>query len=67
MALLNDLRRAIRQSGQLPVQIAERSGLPKSALSRLLSGKAMTVDGVERVARALGLRVELRPNKRKGR
>lgn len=66
MGLLDELRRAIRQSGELPARIAERAGLPKSALSRLLAGRGLAVDGVERIARAIGYRVELRRNKRKG-
>lgn len=60
--MLETIRAAIRNHPETPAAIAARAGLPKSALSRLLAGKAMTVDGVEKVARALGLRIKIEPS-----
>jgi predicted transcriptional regulator len=66
--LLDTIRKAIRTSGEMPAAIAARAGLPKSALSRLLAGKTMTVDGIEKLARALRLTIKVEPERgRKGR
>lgn len=68
---LDELRRAIESSGETRYAVAKRAGLPQSALSRLVSsGRGMTIDGIERVADALGMELVLRPKrgvKRKGR
>ena len=66
--LIDTIRAAVRKSPHTPGAIAERAGLPRSALSRLLAGKSMTVEGAEKVAKALGLRIKAEPmSKRKGR
>jgi DNA-binding phage protein len=67
MDLLAQLRTAIRKSPDAPGAIAARAGLPRSALTRLLRGRPMTIDGCERLAKAMGMRVVLMSIKRKGR
>lgn len=67
--LLDSMRRAIRESGMLPGHVADRAGLERSVVSRLLAGRGLTLDNAERIAAALGMRIELRKagKARKGR
>lgn len=58
--LLEQLRRAILESGMLPGHVADRAGLARSVVTRLLQGREATVANAERLAAALGLRIELR-------
>jgi len=60
------LRQAIRSSGQSLCQIAAASGTDDGQLSRFMRGeRGLVTDSVDRVCSYLGL--ELRQSKRKGR
>ena len=59
--LLDAIRTAILRSNDTPGAIATRAGLPRSAVSRLLAGKTVTVDGAEKLAAALGLTIRVEP------
>lgn len=63
--LLESLRRAIRASRETPSAIAERAGVHRSVVSKLLSGLTVTVEVSERLADALGLAVGLEPKRRR--
>jgi transcriptional regulator with XRE-family HTH domain len=66
--LLDQLVRAIEESGQTRYQIAKGSGVAQSQLSRLVHGEnEMSVSNIERIAEYLGLEITLRPKRaRKG-
>ena len=63
--LLNELRKAIREGDELPSAVAARAGVHKSVVSRLLAGLTVTVEVAERLADAMGYKVELRPATRR--
>jgi transcriptional regulator with XRE-family HTH domain len=64
--LLRSIRAAIRESSETPGAIAARAGVARSQVSRLLTGGAgISVRNVERLAQAMGMRVELRQDKRR--
>jgi transcriptional regulator with XRE-family HTH domain len=67
--LLDTIGDAIRKSDKTPAEIARDAGIAKSQLSRLLSGeRGLSVNVLERLARALGLEIVVRPkSRRKGR
>jgi transcriptional regulator with XRE-family HTH domain len=62
----DQLRRIIAESGLSRYEIARRTGVDESALSRFMSGeRGLTTDSIDRLAPALGL--ELVARKPKGR
>ncbi len=66
--LLNAIRKAIRDDGRTPAEIADAARIARSQLSRLLSGeRGLSVEGMERVAGVLGLEIVIRAKRaRKG-
>lgn len=65
MGLTERIRAAVKSSGEAPGTIAKRAGLPRSALSRLMAGKTLSAEGCDAVARALGMRIDLVPARRR--
>ena len=66
--VLDTIRAAIRGSHETPAAIAGRAGIHRSVLSKLLAGRSVTVEVAEKLASALGLRLEvIRKGKSKGR
>lgn len=65
---LEQIRRAILDSGLTRYALWQRSGVEQSALSRFLSGeRTLSLEAVEKLAEALGLEIVIRPKQRKGR
>ena len=66
--VLEQIRRAIRKSGQSRYAISKKSGVEQSALSRLMSGeRGLSLEAVEKLADALDVEIIIRPKRRKGR
>jgi len=58
------LRRAIRDSGRVPAEIARAAGVTKATLSRFLNGKNMPrLDVADRLAAELNLMLAAKPGK----
>lgn len=49
------LRDAIRQSGLSANELAKRSGVPQTTISRFLSGKDLGIHRAAKLAKVLGL------------
>lgn len=65
--LVDQLRAAIRASGETPAEVSRRAGVARSQVTRLLNAeRAPNSDTIERIAAALGLEVVIRPKRRKG-
>ena len=63
--LLDEIRKAIRQSDQTQYRIAEETEISRAALSRLMSGeRGLSVETVEKLANYLGLEIICRPRRR---
>ena len=66
--ILEQLKRAIRDSGKSRYAISKLCGVQQSALSRLMSGKrSLSMEAAEKVADALGLELVLRAKRKDGR
>lgn len=67
-AISEQLRAAIRNSEMSRYELAKRSGVGESSLSRFLSEQnSLTLDSVDAIGRVLGLRiVTTKTTKRKG-
>jgi len=62
--ILGQVRRAMERSGKTRYRLAREAGLAESQLSRLARGmRGLSVEGLERLAWALGFEVVLRPLK----
>jgi len=56
--LLNAIRAAIKASDKSRYRLSKETGIKQSHLSRLMTGEAgLGVENVERLAKALGLRI----------
>jgi transcriptional regulator with XRE-family HTH domain len=56
--LVDQLREAIRESGESLNHLGQRSGVGRDRLSRFLRGeRGLTLDAAEKLCRALGLRL----------
>lgn len=65
---LKALRTAIEASGRTRAQIARESGISEGQLSRLISGeRGMRIETIEQLAQVLGLKIIIRPERRKTR
>lgn len=68
MAILDEMRKAIRTCGRSRYALAKETGFSQAMLSCLMSGKrALSVEALEKLAAALGYDVTLRPRKKGGR
>ena len=67
-SLVDNLRVAIRRDGRSLYAIAKAAGLRYPILHRIARGERddMTTRTAEKIAAALGLRIELRPTGRRG-
>ena len=64
--LLEDMKRAIDESGMSRYRISKESGVAASQLSRLVNGeRGLSIEAMERVAEVLGFEIVLR-RKRSG-
>ena len=63
--LINAVLKAVAKSGATHVEIARRSGLPRSAVTGILSGSLQTVtlDRILRLVEAVGLTAQIRVRK----
>ncbi|MBL1216015.1 MAG: XRE family transcriptional regulator [Planctomycetes bacterium] len=60
--ILAAIKTAIRDSGLTQYRIEQDTGIPASAISRLLSGeRGLSVENVERLADYLGLVIDIHP------
>ena len=60
--ILDTLRKTIKTSGLTQYRIAKDTGIPQSALSRLMSGeRGLSVESIEQLCDYLGLEIVLRP------
>jgi transcriptional regulator with XRE-family HTH domain len=58
--VVEELKQAIRRSGQSLYRLAQTSGVGKDRLGRFMRGeRGLTVEAVEKVAEALGLQLRL--------
>ncbi len=56
--IAEQIRTAIDESNLTPSEIARRSGIDKSIISRFMSGKGgLTLESIEKLAPVLGLRI----------
>lgn len=63
--LWDQVRAAIRASGQTRYRIAQETGIEQSQLSRLMTGeRGLSIDALERLADHLGLEIVIRPKRR---
>jgi transcriptional regulator with XRE-family HTH domain len=61
-AILDTLRRAIREGDKSRYRLAQESGLAESALSRLMSGeRGLSIEAAEKLAAALELVITIGP------
>jgi transcriptional regulator with XRE-family HTH domain len=68
MAILDEIREAIRTCGRSRYALAKESGISESRLSLLMSGKrGLSVEALEKLAAILKLEVTLRSQKKGGR
>ncbi len=66
--LADDVRTAIRESGLSRYEIAQKTGVSQSVLSRFMSGETgMTLATLERIAPLLGLEIVIRKRRKKER
>jgi len=64
--ILDELKIAIESSSLSRYLIAQETGIPQSALSRLMSGeRGLSVENVEILADYLGLEIIIRPKRRR--
>ncbi len=65
MSLTERVRKAIEESGMTRYEIARRTGVQESTLSRFMSGKAsLTLDTLDMLAKELGLELTVRGKRR---
>lgn len=63
-ALIEQLRRAIKESGLSRYAISKATGIDQAQLSNLMSGKAgLGIDNIEKLMNYLGLELTLQPRK----
>ncbi|MBE3123765.1 MAG: helix-turn-helix transcriptional regulator [Planctomycetes bacterium] len=68
MAILDEIREAIRTCGRTRYRLAKETGFSQALLSYLMSSKrSMSIETLEKLAAALGYNVTLRPRKKEGR
>ena len=61
-SLSDQLRRIIAESGLSRYELARRSGVEQSALSRFVNGqRGLTTESLDRLARTLGLELTAKP------
>jgi transcriptional regulator with XRE-family HTH domain len=66
MAILDEIRKAIRTCGRSRYALAKETGLSQSLLCLLMSGKRnLSVEALETLARTMGYGVTLRPHKKR--
>jgi transcriptional regulator with XRE-family HTH domain len=66
MAILDEIRKAIRTCGRSRYALAKETGLSESLLCLLMTGKrGLSVEALEKLAAALGCNVTLRPHKKR--
>jgi transcriptional regulator with XRE-family HTH domain len=59
--LSDQVRDAVRGSGLLAQEVADRSGIHKSAMSRFLAGeRGLSIEGLDRLGQVLGLEIVAR-------
>jgi predicted XRE-type DNA-binding protein len=64
--ILDELKNSIETSGLSRYRIAQETGIPQSALSRLMSGeRGLSVENVEILADHLGLEIIIQPKRRR--
>jgi len=61
MKLSDEIRRAIQSSGLSRYEIAKRSGVQQSALSRFVRGEGLSTASLDRLAPVLGLHLVVDP------
>ena len=60
-SLIETLRRAIEDSGLTRYEIAKRSGVHKSALSRFVTGeRSLSIESIEKIAPVVGVTITAR-------
>lgn len=66
--VLDEIRTAIRTSGETRYRIAKETGISQAQLSRLMSGeRGLSIEALELLADYLGLEIIIRPGRRKRR
>ena len=66
--VMDDLRKAIRGSGETPYAIAKGAGVDKSMLSRMLrEERVLTLESAEKVAAYLGLEIVVKKRSKRKR
>ena len=66
--LSDQLRRAIDASDKSRYRISKETGIAQETLSRFMSGKGgLSIDGIDKLAECLGLRLDNRGSRSKGR
>ena len=66
--ILDEIRKAIRQSETSRYSIAKTTGIPESQLSRLMAGQSgLSINSLERLVDHLGLEIVILPKQRRKR
>jgi len=64
--VLDQIRKAIRQSGSTRYAISKGTGISEAQLSRLMAGRAgLSIESLERLAEHLELEIAIRPKQPK--
>lgn len=68
MAILDELRAAIKNSGRTQQELADAVGLHLISLNRFLNGRAgLSIEMMEKLAEQVGFNAKLVPDKRRQR
>ncbi|MGD0596780.1 MAG: helix-turn-helix transcriptional regulator [Sedimentisphaerales bacterium] len=66
--ILDEIRKAIKASGKSRYRLSKDTSIPQSQLSRLMTGeKALSIESLEKLIKALGLEIIIRPKTTKKR
>ena len=65
--ILDELQRRIQASGKSRYALSKETGIEESALSRFMAGtRGLSIDSIEKLAKALGFELVMRKRLRKG-
>jgi len=66
--ILDEIRKAIKARGKSRYRLSKDTSIPQSQLSRLMTGeKALSIESLEKLIKALGLEIIIRPKTTKKR
>ena len=60
LGFVDQVRRALKNSGASRYSLSQETGIPEASLSRFLHGKGLSMESLDRLADALRLEVTVR-------